>query len=232
MTKETLINLDARIHHALIEAMMSTGRCPTADELARTLMVDIEHVRDALLQLESQHAVVLHPDQLSVWVIHPFSASPTHTWVQRGERGWWAPCLWCAFGVAMLVGGAVRIHTRLGGEAEPVVFPVQDGHPKTDGYYAHFAIPPRRAWVNVHHHCALLLPFRSEAAIDGWVKRHGFERGAAVSVAQTAALARAWYARHADRDFKKWTAAEARSLFEQVGLTGPFWTLDPTQSRF
>src|SRR5262249_57149373 len=33
-------------------------------------------------------------------------------------RGWWAPCIWCALGVAALVGEDVVIHSRIGGEAE------------------------------------------------------------------------------------------------------------------
>ena len=33
-------------------------------------------------------------------VEHPFSLSPAATWIQQGEQGWWAPCIWCGFGIA------------------------------------------------------------------------------------------------------------------------------------
>lgn len=52
------------------------------------------------------------------WVIHPFSLSPTATWVQADQRGWWAPCIWCALGVAALVGQDVVVHCRIGAETE------------------------------------------------------------------------------------------------------------------
>jgi Alkylmercury lyase len=49
-------------------------------------------------------------------MIHPFSLSPTGTWVQQGEQGWWAPCIWCGFGIAALAGENAVIHARIGAE--------------------------------------------------------------------------------------------------------------------
>ena len=151
---------------------------------------------------------------------------------RRGARGWWAPCMWCALGVATLVGGAVTIHARLGGEAEPIALSVIDSHPQRDDVWVHFPLPPQQAWDNVHHFCAMLLPFLDEAAIDAWSARHGLPRGTAVPLDQAAALARLWYDRHADPDYVKWTPTEAQQIFTTVGLTGPFWTLDTTGERF
>jgi tRNA pseudouridine-54 N-methylase len=36
--------------------------------------------------------------------------------VSCGEHGWWAPCVWCALGIATLVREDVEIHVRLGAE--------------------------------------------------------------------------------------------------------------------
>jgi hypothetical protein len=47
-----------------------------------------------------------------------------------------------------------------------------------------------------------------------------------------AKLAREWYGKHADKDWRKWTAAEAKQIFENVGLTGQFWSLDSGTGRF
>jgi hypothetical protein len=82
---------------------------------------------------------------------------------------------------------------------------------------------------NVYHYCATVLPFRSEGDIDAWSRRHAIPRGAVVPIAQVAELARLWYGKHADRDWKKWSVAQAREIFEQVGLTGPFWDLEPDE---
>jgi hypothetical protein len=152
--------------------------------------------------------------------------------VARGERGWWAPCLWCALGIAVLVGGAVVIHARIGGEAEAVRIPVEDGVPRSDGLWAHFPEPPRVAWANVHHYCARLLPFRSPADVSAWGERHGLPVGQAVPLAQLADLARRWYGRHAAPDWHKPTVAEAADLFRAAGLTGEFWQLEARDGTF
>jgi hypothetical protein len=120
----------------------------------------------------------------------------------------------------------VRIHTRLGGEAEPVVISARDGHPTTtDQYCIHFAIPPCEAWNNVHAHCALLLPFRSQQDVRDWTVRHRLPLGEVVSLEQTAALARGWYGRHADPDWRKWNIAEAQEIFHGAGFRSEFFRL-------
>ena len=64
--------------------------------------------------------LICHPGHTAPWGdTHPFSLSPTATWVQAGKLGWWAPCIWCALGVGLyFVGEDVVIHSRIGGEAE------------------------------------------------------------------------------------------------------------------
>ena len=140
--------------------------------------------------------------------------------------------MWCALGVATLVSGEAIIHAREGGETDSIQIPVDRGVPTLTDVLIHFALPPRKAWDNVHHYCAMLLPFRNEKEIDTWSQRYGLPRGHAIPIDQVAALARAWYGRHADSDFKKWTPAEAQKIFTEVGLTGEFWQLDSEADRF
>jgi hypothetical protein len=78
----------------------------------------------------------------------------------------------------------------------------------------------------------MLLPFRTEQDAHDWSQRHGLPFGEVISLDQTAALARIWYGRHADRDWHKWTVAEAQSIFHDVGLRSPFWNLGYQDGRF
>lgn len=224
--------MDGQVHSNLIRQMIDTSCCPSANELSQLLDAPIEDINASLRRLAENHGLVLHPHECTVWMVHPFATSPTHTWVEQGDRGWWAPCMWCALGVAVLVGGDVTIHTRIGGEAEPVEITVKEGHPSTADILVHFALPPTHAWDNVHHYCAMLLPFRNEQQIDDWSGRHRLPRGTVVRIEQTAALARAWYGRHAEPSYRKWTPAEAEEIFSEVGLTGLFWQLDNDSDRF
>jgi hypothetical protein len=223
--------LESAIHHYLVRGLIDDGFAPDIARLQELVKVDAAPVREVLKRLEASHSVVCHPGCAAPWVVHPFSLSPTATWVQSGQRGWWAPCIWCALGIATLVGGNVVIHSRIGGEAEDLNFHVGDGLVREDNIVMHFAVPLRRAWDNVHHYCATVLPFRSEGDIDAWSRRHAIPKGAVVPIVQVAELARLWYGKHADRDWKKWSVAQAREIFEQVGLTGPFWDLEPEEGR-
>lgn len=220
-----MTELDQRVHHAVLEAIVARAARDTV-ALARATGASVPDVEASLQRLADAHALVLHPGSHDVWVAHPFSCSPTATWVAIGERGWWAPCMWCAFGIETLIDAPAVIHARIGGEAESVQI-VRDSQ-----LLVHFALPPRLAWSNVIHYCSTVLPFPSEAAIDAWCARHHLPRGAAVPVAQVVTLAERWYGRHRDPAWVKHSTREAQQIFDEVGLTDPFWQLRATGERF
>ncbi|HEV7556632.1 MAG TPA: organomercurial lyase, partial [Kofleriaceae bacterium] len=125
----------ASVHHAIVRSFVDHGHAPP-------LPADAEA---ALHELADQHGVVLHPGTSSIWIAHPFSASPTAVWVQGRDRGWWAPCMWCALGVCVLAAPTATIHARYGGEAESVAIAVVDGRVDASAV-VHFSMPPRDAW--------------------------------------------------------------------------------------
>jgi hypothetical protein len=227
----------AAVHYEIVQGLLRRHACPSNEEIGAAIGVSIDRVEDILRELAAIHGVVLHPHVCEPWVVHPFSVTPTPHWIEGRETKCWAPCIWCAFGVATLAGGEVRIHSRIAGGAEPVTIRVFEGMPMLDAgqdLWVHFAIPPKRAWDNVHQHCSLVLPFRSPCDIDKWCAEHRQPCGEAVPLAQVARLAKAWYGRHADQDWRKWTMAQAQEIFHGAGLTGPFWDLGaaPGQQRF
>lgn len=222
------------LHHHLLRGLLEKRVCPTNAELSASLGVSPTELDRLYDELDALHGVVLHPHVKEPWVIHPFSVVPTLHWVETGSGdGWWAPCVWCALGIAALAGGRVRIHTRWGAESEPAVIAVEDGEPCEPGtIHVHFAIPPAQAWRNVHQHCSLVLPFRTKAHLEGWCLRHGVSQGEAVPLSQVARLARLWYGRHADADWKKCSMAEAQEIFWAAGLRAKFWDLGAQPGRF
>ena len=214
------------MHYLAIRGMLEQGRFPSVEEMSMQAGLSVGEVDAGLRTLEAQHGVVLHPHRCEPWIVHPFSASPTHTWVTSGRRGWWAPCLWCALGISTLAGGETAIHTRLGAESEDIRIPVAAGVPGIEDLWVLFPEPPSVAWHNVHHFCARLLPFRSPQTAADWCERHGFPQGKVIPIQQLGALARPWYARHADRDWTKWRLGQASEIFASAGLVGDFWLLD------
>ncbi|MGA8529759.1 MAG: organomercurial lyase [Acidobacteriaceae bacterium] len=222
-----------QLHYELVRGLLETGACPPNTELARRLNINIAAVENLLRELASIHGVVLHPNRCTPWVIHPFSVTPTLNWIESDGRGWWAPCIWCALGVATLARGEVRIHSRFGAEGESVTIPVKDGEPQGfETVIVHFAVPPARAWDNVHEHCAMVLPFRSADEIYSWSRRHRLPTGEPVPLPQVARLARAWYGSHARPDWHKWSVAEAQQIFREAGFQSDFWNLGGKAGKF
>jgi hypothetical protein len=223
----------SRLHYELISDMIQTGACPTTTELALRFGATPSDIDDLLLSLADLHGVVLHPHRPAPWILHPFSLTPTLNWIEGRSRSWWAPCIWCAFGVATLAGGEVRIHSRYGAECDAIIIPVRNGQPLGfESVVVHIPIRPARAWDNVHEHCSLVLPFRHADEIGRWSSRHSLPRGEAVPLHQVAALANAWYGSHADPNWHKWSVAEAQEIFRQAGLASAFWNLESKDGRF
>lgn len=223
---------ESLIHHLLVKGLLETGRLPTLDELQSRARRSSAEVERTLRSLDATHGLVLHTHRCEPWVVHPFSASPTHTWVATRERGWWAPCLWCALGISALCGSETVIHTRIGAEAEPVQINALSGVPRDSGLWVHFPEPPKLAWSNVHHFCARLVAFHQPADAVKWAERHGFPLGEVLPIARLGELARLWYARHAEPNWSKWTVNQAREIFRAAGLAGSFWELPAGEKKF
>ena len=232
MSSSTLVSPESLIHHLVVRGLLDAGRTPTVSELAATSGLSPTALEKILRSLNATHGLVLHPHRCEPWIVHPFSTSPTHTWVATRERGWWAPCLWCGLGISALTGTDTVIHTRIGAESESSVIPTSAGAPLDGKLWVHFPEPPRLAWGNVHHFCARLVAFHRPNDAKAWAERHGFPLGQVLPIAQMGDLARRWYGRHADRDWSKWTVAQAREIFEATGLTGPFWELPEVKGKF
>jgi hypothetical protein len=222
----------SQIHHAVIRSFVERGVAPTADEIATALAIGVDDVRAGLHELHAGHGLVLHPDSAAIWIAHPFATAPTGVWVEAAVRGWWAPCVWCAAGiVALAASRRATIHARIGGERDVVEISVEQGSAASE-LVVHFAIPPRDAWANVSHWCSTVQPFRSEREVDAWCARHRIPRGDVVPLSRVLELGRAWYGGHLDPSWRKWTLAQARQIFERVGLHGPFWALPDDDVTF
>ena len=60
-----------------------------------------------------------------------------------------------------------------------------------------------------------------------WCAERGAQPGAIVSLEQTWALARRWYDDRLRLDWRRRTPAERQVILDAVGLSGPFWSLQP-----
>lgn len=226
-----LLNLST-LHQAILEHLVQLGTAPSLGILADRFATREEVVARQLLELQAEHGVVLHPGTTDIWVAHPFSTAPTLFSIE-GERGHrWSNCAWCSLGAAALLGGDVRITTTLGGESQRVVLEVSGGEIQRGDLFVHFPIPMRRAWDNVIYTCSVMLLFESVQAVDAWCQRHGIPRGDVQPVRKVWEFAKAWYGKHLNEDWTKWTVEEARALFRRFELEGDIWELPVVNQRF
>jgi len=220
------------LHHAIMESFIDNGHAPTSEDLATQLGTSQSTIHQALSTLQDEHGVVLHPHTPEVWVAHPFSSAPTPFVVKHASKEWWAPCAWCALGVAAVVDADVEIVTTLGATSSQATLRIENGRLQDPDHVVHFPVPMRHAWDNVLYTCSTMLLFRTEADVDAWSERHRIPRGDVQPVELVWELAQAWYGRHRARDWRKWTAEEARDIFQRLGLTGPIWEVPGADERF
>lgn len=68
-----------------------------------------------------------------------------------------------------------------------------------------------------------MLLFRSEEHVTRWAEERQVEVGATLTPHQGWQLARAWFEDRLSPDWRRKTPEETRTIFEAIGLTGPFW---------
>lgn len=221
-----------QVHAAILKHVIDRGVAPEVEALALQFGVSRESMATALRALADYHGVVLHPHEPKVWVIHPFSLAPTNFLLRAGDDEWWGNCAWCSLGAAALLARDLTITTTLGANGRQVEVRIQDGRLLDTGYLVHFPVRMQDAWKNVIYTCSTMLLFDGEAQVDAWSRRHGIARGDLQPIAKVWEFARAWYGRHLDPGWTKWTSDEARALFARFGFTDATWHLPESTSRF
>jgi hypothetical protein len=75
-----------------------------------------------------------------------------------------------------------------------------------------------------------MLLFRSEETVNSWCEARGTPRRPLISLAQLWQLAMHWYANRLTVESRRPVPEEMVSIFESIGLTGPFW--DPKSDQW
>ena len=226
----TLTEFDQDLRGLLTRLIAERGYAPTNAELAAAAGVDESSIEASLRRLHDSHSLLLHPHKCEPWIVHPFALTAGTCWVDIGghlgpERGYWANCLWCAFGIVAATGRNAVVSTRYGGERIVTAWSFNQGELMNPHGLFHLSTPAAHWWDNVVAACASFQPFEGEEQIDSWCERHFMPRGATMTVEALWRFASDWYGLYLRAPWRKRSAEEIRALFERHGLTGPFWRI-------
>jgi hypothetical protein len=209
----------------LARAIAADGRAPSNAALAQLAGCGTGEVEAGLNELAALNGLLLHPHKCKPWAVHPFALAPGSCWVKTEARGYWANCLYCAFGIAAALDRDALVFTRLGSEHEQICFKIRDGRVDHEALLFHLSVPVAEWWDNVIYACSSFQPFRSEADIRAWCERHDFAPGAVLAIPQLWDFARSWYGSCLVEPWRKRTKEEVEAIFAANGLTGPFWQI-------
>ena len=217
-----------KLHYLLIRQVIDTGHAPTLQKLADLTQMTEEKTAEVLKRLEQIHGVILVPNSLRIWSLHPFALNPTRFWVNTATGGWWANCAWCSLGIWAALKQDVSIATAEGGEGGSLEFAIERGQPSRTDLLMHFPYPPEQWWDNPFAPCANILLFSSQAQIDTWCLRHGHPRGSVLPIDAAVRLADLWFGDYASVDWIRKTPERATEIFNILDLDRSFWALSPT----
>lgn len=215
---------DQDLRGLLTRAIAKRGHAPPIADLAEAAGATVPEVEAALQRLHNAHALLLHPHRCEPWAVHPFALSPGSCWVETVERGYWANCLYCGFGIAAALKSDACLTTRFGGEGRTACFRVEGGGLVDTGGVFHLSTPIRHWWENVIHACATFQPFRSEAEVDPWCRCHAMPRGHVMPMEALWHFAVDWYGGYLQEPWRKRSPGQVRTLLDSHGLVGEFWS--------
>jgi hypothetical protein len=235
-----------RLHYLIVRHIIDTGHAPALARLAELAELSPERTEVALRKLEQVHGVILVPNSLRIWSVHPFALNPTNFWVRalvqplpaarsllnsspepkaQATSGWWANCAWCSLGIGAAMKQDVTITTSDAAEGDALQFTIERGKTHRTDLLMNFPYPPEQWWDNPFAPCVNILFFSSQARIDSWRARHGHPPGSSLDIGAAIRLAELWFGDYASPDWVRKTAERANQIFTELGLDRSFWQL-------
>ena len=142
-----LTETDSQVRFAIYQSF-AEGVVPSAASVAAQVRIPQTTVHESYRRLHEARAIVLDGEK-QLWMAPPFAARPTPFRVVSGEKTWFAPCAWDAFGIVNLIGCDAESTTACPDCQEPIVHRVVQ-HRLIDAHgVVHFAVPAARWWDNI-----------------------------------------------------------------------------------
>jgi len=141
------MDFDTTVKTAIYETIAETGSVPDAGHVAATIQAPVQEVQAAFERLQQKRLLLLEPgDPSRIRMAPPFSGVPTSFLVHARGRGYYANCVWDAYGVAAALHCDAVIDASDGHTGEPMILEIRGGQPVPVPGVAHFAVPAAKWW--------------------------------------------------------------------------------------
>jgi hypothetical protein len=127
----------------------TTGRVPQAPEIASALGRTEDEVKEAIVALGRQKALILAPNDAAIWSANPFCAVRSGFRVESGGKTYWGICVWDALGVLAALDADGSVSGPCGDCGATLHYQVRDGRLVQSEEVVHFAVPARHWWDNI-----------------------------------------------------------------------------------
>ena len=140
------MDFDIALKVAVFAHFATTGRAPSAQEMAATLGATPDDVRQAYARLRANRVLFLEPDGETIRMAPPFSGVPTQHRVTIGERVYYANCAWDALGIVAALHEPSVVHSECAQSHEPLALDVGIDGPAQSAWLFHSLVPAARWW--------------------------------------------------------------------------------------
>jgi hypothetical protein len=141
------LDLDTQVKLAIYEITAATGSVPTSLQVSRNMNIEENEVLATFGRLHAKRLLLPEPgDPHRIRMAPPFSGVPTGFPVEANGKGYYANCVWDAYGVAAALHRDAISHASDGHTGEPLTLEVKNGEPILKSYVAHFAVPAAHWW--------------------------------------------------------------------------------------
>ncbi|MEA2575825.1 MAG: hypothetical protein QOH93_3123 [Chloroflexia bacterium] len=149
MSTTDLTTHDKEVRRVIFDTLMRTGKAPLSVEVASTMGVSHDAVRESFQRLADAHMLLLQRASGEILMGGPFSAVSTPFQVESGGVSYWGNCIWDALGIPAMLHQDAVITTTCGDCGERMQLSVEGGKLAPAEGIIHFAIPARHWWDNL-----------------------------------------------------------------------------------
>ena len=221
---------DADLRRYIYTRFLEQGSPPVVERMMEDFGRGRELIEHQLERLDAARQIKLLPGTHRILMAFPFSAIVTPFRVVTADgRAFFANCAWDAVAFHAMLREPIQVDARCHHCGEPIRLDLVDGaltRASHDPPLVHLGLPAAQWWDDIITTCSNSMFFlASSEHRAAWRDAHPTAGGVELSVEQILRLSEPLYGGRLELAFARPSRDELVTLFQKLGLTGPFWSI-------